>query len=142
MGIASKSGNNRLVPIIADRPNEIIAISNKLKCLLLSTKLTTATESAAQGVLDARSAHPESSLADLYDPVTMPPDLTKAHQKLDAAVDAAYFAAHDADSAKKTWRNDAKRVAFLFTLYQRFTSFLPLAIGASSGRKTSKKQSV
>ena len=81
--------------------------------------------SFAQGVLDARAAHPESSLADLYDPITMPPDLTKAHQKLDAAVDAAYFAAHATDGAKKTWRNDAERVAFLFTLYQKFTSFLP-----------------
>jgi hypothetical protein len=90
-----------------------------------SAKLRTAIESAAQGVLDARAAHPESSLADLYDPVAMPPDLTKAHQKLDAAVDAAYFAAHAADGAKKSWRNDAERVAFLFTLYQKFTSFLP-----------------
>ncbi len=96
------------------------------KAAALSTKLTTAVESAAQGVLDARAAHPESSLADLYDPVAMPPDLTKAHQKLDAAVDAAYFAAHAADGAKKSWRNDAERVAFLFTLYQKFTSFLPL----------------
>ena len=90
------------------------------------SKLRTAIESAAQGVLDARAAHPESSLADLYDPVAMPPDLTKAHQKLDAAVDAAYFAAHAADGAKKTWRNDAERLAFLFTLYQKFTSLLPV----------------
>ena len=91
-----------------------------------NAKLRTAIESAAQGVLDARAAHPESSLADLYDPVAMPPDLTKAHQKLDAAVDAAYFAAHAAEGAKKTWRNDAERVAFLFTLYQKFTSLLPV----------------
>jgi hypothetical protein len=83
-----------------------------------------AIETAAQGVLDARAAHPESSLADLYDPVTMPPDLVKAHQKLDSAVDAAYYAAHAADGAKKTWRNDAERVAFLFTLYQKFTTLL------------------
>ncbi len=88
-------------------------------------KLRAAIESAAQGVLDARAAHPESSLADLYDPVTMPPDLVKAHQKLDSAVDAAYYAAHAADGAKKTWRNDAERVAFLFTLYQKFTTLLP-----------------
>ncbi len=53
-----------------------------------SAKLRAAIETAAQGVLDACAAHPESSLADLYDPVAMPPDLTKAHQKLDAAVDA------------------------------------------------------
>ncbi len=107
------------------------------KAAAFSGKLTTAVESAAQGVLDARAAHPESSLADLYDPVTMPPDLTKAHQKLDAAVDAAYFAAHAADGAKKTWRNDAERVAFLFTLYQKFTSFLPTESAKPKGvRKT------
>ena len=88
-------------------------------------KLRAAIETAAQSVLDARAAHPESSLADLYDPVTMPPDLVKAHQKLDSAVDAAYYAAHAADGAKKTWRNDAERVAFLFTLYQKFTTLLP-----------------
>src|SRR5690606_7508529 len=42
---------------------------------------------AAQSVLDARAAHPGSTLADLYDPLTMPLDLLKAHQKLDRAVD-------------------------------------------------------
>jgi hypothetical protein len=84
-----------------------------------------AIEAAAQGVLDARAAHPESSLADLYDPLTMPLDLLKAHQKLDAAVDAAYYLSHAADGAKKTWKSDAERVAFLFTLYQKFTSLLP-----------------
>ncbi len=55
----------------------------------------------------------------------MPPDLVKAHQKLDSSVDAAYYAAHAADGAKKTWRNNAERVAFLFTLYQKFTTLLP-----------------
>jgi hypothetical protein len=76
-------------------------------------------EEAAQGVLDARSQFPGSSLADLYDPLTMPPALVKAHQKLDAAVDAAY--------GKKGFKNDAERVAFLFMLYQRYTSLLPAA---------------
>ena len=74
-------------------------------------------EAAAQGVLDARAAHPKASLADLYDPLTMPPNLVKAHQALDAAVDAAY--------GKKAFRNDADRVAFLFELYQKYTSLLP-----------------
>jgi len=46
-------------------------------------------EAAAQAVLDARAVHPNASLADLYDPLTMPPNLVKAHQALDAAVDAA-----------------------------------------------------
>ena len=49
-----------------------------------------AIEFAAQGVLDIRAQFPGSSLADLYDPLTMPPALLKAHQRLDAAVDKAY----------------------------------------------------
>jgi hypothetical protein len=49
-----------------------------------------AIEKEAKAVLDARAAFPGSSLADLYDPLTMPPALLRAHQKLDAAVDKAY----------------------------------------------------
>ena len=69
---------------------------------------------AAQGVLDARAQFPGASLADLYDPVAMPPALVKAHQKLDAAVDAAY--------GQKGFANDAARVAFLFEMYRKLTS--------------------
>jgi hypothetical protein len=47
-------------------------------------------EAAAQNVLDARDAHPGSSLADLYDAVAMPPDLAKSHENLDKAVLSAY----------------------------------------------------
>jgi len=43
-----------------------------------------------QAVLDARGLYPDSSLADLYDPLTMPPELLKAHQKLDRAVMKLY----------------------------------------------------
>ena len=68
-------------------------------------------------MLDARAAHPEASLADLYDPIAMPPDLRRAHQALDRAVDAAY--------GKKTFTSDAERVAFLFELYHKYTSLLP-----------------
>jgi N-6 DNA Methylase len=87
-------------------------------------KAQAAIEFAAQAVLDARAQFPGSSLADLYDPLTMPPTLVKAHQKLDAAVDAAY--AQDAvHPGKKTYATDAERVAYLFELYQRLTSLLP-----------------
>jgi hypothetical protein len=96
-------------------------------------KARTAIEAAAQGVLDARAVFQQgdqpASLADLYDPLTMPPALLKAHQKLDAAVDAAYALC----GGKKQWKNDAERVAFLFELYERVTSLLP---GAT--RKRSK----
>jgi hypothetical protein len=77
-------------------------------------KAKAAIEAAAQAVLDARSQFQQgetpSSLADLYDPLTMPPELLKAHQKLDKAVDAAYGYAGAKD--------DASRVAFLFQRYQ------------------------
>jgi len=88
-------------------------------------------EAAAQAVLDTRAQFPGASLADLYDPLTMPPALVKAHQRLDAAVDAAYALC----GGKKTWKNDAERVAFLFELYQRYTSLLPAAV-VKTKRKT------
>lgn len=84
-------------------------------------KAQAAIETAAQAVLDARAQFPGSSLADLYDPLTMPPALLKAHQKLDAAVDAAYALC----GGKKAWKNDAERVAFLFARYLQLTSLLP-----------------
>jgi N-6 DNA Methylase len=86
-----------------------------------------AIEIAAQAVLDVRakfqSGDQPATLADLYDPLTMPPELLKAHQKLDAAVDKAY----EASGGKKSYKSDAERVAFLFELYQKYTSLLPSA---------------
>lgn len=73
--------------------------------------------SAAQAVLDARAKFPTATLADLYDPLAMPPELSKAHQALDRAVDAAY--------GKKSFATEAERVAFLFERYQQLTSLLP-----------------
>jgi hypothetical protein len=89
----------------------------------LSDKHRNAIEQAAQCVLDARAQFADASLADLYDPLTMPPALLKAHQKLDTAVDASY----QPSGGKKTYASDAERVAFLFELYQRITSLLPAA---------------
>ncbi len=94
-----------------------------------------AIEIAAQTVLDARAKfqtreHP-ASLADLYDPLTMPPELLRAHQKLDAAVDKAY----EASGGKKSYKSDAERVAFLFELYQRTTSLLPAASAKPKRRR-------
>ena len=79
-----------------------------------SDKKRHAIEAAAQQVLDARAAHPGATLADLYDPLTMPANLRKAHQHLDKAVDAAY--------AYKGPTDDAGRVAFLFGLYEQLIS--------------------
>jgi hypothetical protein len=95
---------------------------------LSDDKPRAAIERAAQGVLDARAAFPESTLADLYDPLTMPPVLVKAHQMLDRAVDAAYVAAEKATGRKvPKLGTDAERVAFLFERYQALTSLLPAA---------------
>ena len=63
-----------------------------------------------QAVLDARSLYPESSLASLYDPLTMPKELVKAHKELDLAVDRLY--------RKAPFKDDAERVSFLFELYK------------------------
>jgi hypothetical protein len=101
----------------------------------LSDKHRTAIEQAAQGVLDARAQFATSSLADLYDPLTMPPALLKVHQKLDTAVDAAY----QPSGGKKAYVSDAERVTFLFELYQRITSLLPVAAGKKT-RKTKSKE--
>ena len=95
---------------------------------ITDTKHSSTIESAAQAVLDARAAFPDSSLADLYDPLTMPPALTKAHQSLDRAVDAAYIAAERAGGRRPPkLSTDAERVAFLFERYQAITSMLPAA---------------
>ena len=73
-------------------------------------------ETCAQQVLNIRLEFPNSSLADLYDPTTMPPKLVKAHQELDKAVDAAY--------RSKPFESEAKRMEFLFELYEKYTADL------------------
>jgi len=76
-------------------------------------EFVSAISSAAQAVLDARAKFPGQSLADLYDPLTMPPELVKAHAHLDALVDRAYG---------RTFSSDADRVAHLFALYAKATA--------------------
>lgn len=83
-----------------------------------------AIEEAAKEVLDARAAYPKSTLADLYDPLSMPKELTRAHQHLDKAVDAAY--------GKTKFATEAERVAFLFERYQMITS--PLTVDTPRGK--------
>jgi hypothetical protein len=75
-----------------------------------------AIETASQKVLDARLQFPNSSLADLYDPLTMPPILVKAHNELDKAVDLAY--------RPQAFTSEAKRMEFLFELYEKYTANL------------------
>ena len=70
-------------------------------------------EQTAQAILDARAMFPDSSLADLYDPVTMPPELLKAHRDNDRAVMAAY--------AFPATLQESEIVARLFALYSQLT---------------------
>lgn len=68
-------------------------------------------EECAQKVLDVRLEFPNSSLADLYDPNTMPPELVKAHTDLDRAVDSCYG---------KKFKDKEDKIEFLFELYKSY----------------------
>ncbi len=67
----------------------------------------------AQEILKRRAQYPESSLADLYNPLIMPEDLLKAHQELDLEVDKIY--------QKEKFESDAKRMELLLELYQEYS---------------------
>ncbi|MEZ7542604.1 methylase [Streptococcus salivarius] len=75
----------------------------------------------AQGILDARALYPDSSLADLYDELTMPKELRRAHQANDKAVMEAYGLTKIVDG-KKTWLTESETVARLFELYEQITN--------------------
>lgn len=74
----------------------------------------------AQGILDARALYPDSSLADLYDELTMPVELRKAHQVNDIAVMKAYGMIKKVDG-KDTFLTESETVARLFEMYQELT---------------------
>ena len=74
-------------------------------------------ERTAQAILDARELYPDSSLADLYNEATMPPELRKAHQQNDLAVLAAY-GIRKGDPA---FGSESACVAFLMKRYQEMT---------------------
>jgi len=85
-------------------------------------------ETCAQTVLDTRVKYPDSSLADLYDPLTMPPDLLKAHQKLDKAVDLCY--------RPQPFTSELNRIEYLFELYEKLTApLLPTSKQKPAKRK-------
>jgi hypothetical protein len=97
-----------------------------------------AIEKLAQGVLDVRAKFPESSLADLYDPLVMPKELLQAHQALDRAVMKLYGFKKDV--------SETEIVAKLMEMYQKLTekpTFIPeeimLAEKGKKGRKKRKK---
>jgi hypothetical protein len=106
-------------PIITTLPERKMELSGEAKKMA-------AVEAAAQAVLDVRAKYTTSTLADLYDPLTMPADLVKAHADLDRAVDRCYRSA--------PFTSDRQRVEFLFALYERYAApLLP------EGKKRKKK---
>lgn len=86
-------------------------------------------EEAAQGVLDARAQFPDATLADLYDPLSMPAALRRAHNALDRAVDRCY--------RRQPFPDERRRFEFLFERYERLTA--PLTSRASRKRRARKK---
>ena len=84
-------------------------------------------EQAAQAVLDDRAKQTISTLADLYDPLTMPAPLLKAHQALDRAVDKCYRA--------EPFASDRHRVEYLFALYEKITAPLVPAVKGKRKRR-------
>lgn len=71
-------------------------------------------EPNAEAVLSARANHPDATLADLYDPDLMPPDLRKAHLALDRAVDKLY--------RRTGFTSERKRVEHLLGLYEKMVA--------------------
>jgi len=81
----------------------------------------------AQAILDAREAHPDSSLADLYNPDLMPPDLRRAHQAIDRAVDRLY--------RRTGFASERERVEHLFALYEKMRAPLEARVRKKPRRR-------
>ncbi len=116
-GILTSNVHNAWVRTVAGRLKSDYSYSNTIvynnfPFPNLTDKQKEKIEKTAQGILDARALYPNSSLADLYDELTMPPELRKAHQENDKAVMEAY----DFD-----WRNmtESDCVAELMKMYQK-----------------------
>ncbi|MFA7368674.1 MAG: DNA methyltransferase [Kiritimatiellales bacterium] len=90
-------------------------------------KQRAAVEAAAQAVLDARKEFPDATLADLYDPLSMPPSLAKAHAALDRAVDKCY--------RPEPFTSERQHVEHLFELYEKLTAPLLPAAPKKKSRK-------
>ncbi len=89
------------------------------------TERLTRLELYADAVLAARAAHPDATLADLYDPDLMPPNLRRAHRDLDSAVDRLY--------RRSGFSSDRERVEHLLGLYEKM--MVPLAASVQSRRR-------
>ena len=90
-------------------------------------------EPLAQAVLDARAAHPDATLADLYDPDLMPPNLRRAHQAIDRAVDRLY--------RRTGFASERERVEHLFMLYEKMRAPLEALMKAKPKRRRVRRRS-
>ena len=93
---------------------------------------SSALEPLAQAVLDARAAHPDSTLAELYDRDLMPPNLRRAHDALDRAVDRLY--------RRKRFASERERVEHLFALYESLRA--PLAAAAAGAKRRPRRRGI
>ena len=84
-------------------------------------------EPHAQAVLDARAAHPCATLADLYDPDLMPPNLRRAHQALDRSIDRLY--------RRAGFASERERVEHLFMQYEKMRAPLESVAQRKSTRR-------
>ena len=91
---------------------------------------TSALEPLGQAVVDARATHAGATLADLYDPDLMPPNLRRAHHALDRAVDRLY--------RRQRFTSERERVEYLFALYERMQA--PLAAVAAKPRTRRRRR--
>ena len=90
-------------------------------------------EPLAQAVLDARAAHPDATLADLYDPDLMPPNLRRAHQAIDRTMDRLY--------RRTGFASEHERVEHLFMLYEKMRAPLEALMKAKPKRRRPRRRS-
>ena len=86
-----------------------------------------------QAVLDARAAHPDATLADLYDPDLMPPNLRRAHQAIDRTMDRLY--------RRTGFASERERVEHLFMLYEKMRAPLEALMKAKPKRRRPRRRS-
>ena len=89
-------------------------------------------EPLAQAVLDARADHPDATFSDLYDPDLMPPNLRRAHQSLDRAVDRLY--------RSKRFSSEHDRVEYLFMLYEKLRTPLVVMMQEKPKRRRTRRK--
>lgn len=136
-GILTSQMHNAWMRQVCGRLKSDYRYSNKLVYnnfpfpTLTDTKKKAAVEGAVQAILDTRAKFPNATLADLYDPNSMPKSLLDAHRAVDDAVDACY--------GTRRFKSDVERLEFLFDLYRKYTD--PLGQTAEKAtRKTTRRK--